>query len=169
MVIFKRLIMVVLLLSLAAAGVWYFAFYNSDEAVIQRRIDKFERLLSKPRDAGNIAEVLANQQMSDMIADGCEVRMVHQLVDGVYSPTRFASVVTHGHALCEELKMEFAHAKISVCAPDAATVTLEASAEAELKGDGGKMEDNRDITIKMTKAEGDWKIASITATPMLTE
>ncbi len=167
MVMFKRLMAAALLMALAAAGVWYFMFYRSDKAVIERRIDKFGELLTKAPDSGGSAEALANFQLSDMIAEGCEVREVHQLVDGVYSSSAFASLVTQGHAACDRIEVEFAHEEVALTGPDTATVTLEASAEAVLKGGGGKQEDNRDLLIKLKKVDGDWKIASITAPPML--
>ncbi|MEA4861952.1 MAG: hypothetical protein AB7F40_01975 [Victivallaceae bacterium] len=166
MVTFKRLMAVALLIALAAAGVWYFMFYRSDEAVIGRRIDKFETLLTKSPGSGGSAEALANLQLSGMIADGCEVREIHPLIDGVYSPTAFASLVSQGHAACDRIEVEFDHEDIKLTAPASATITLEASVEAKLKG-GDKQEDNRDLIIKMKKVDDDWKIASITAPPML--
>ncbi|MDD4817342.1 MAG: hypothetical protein PHI85_05170 [Victivallaceae bacterium] len=157
----KKIIGLAVLLALGGAAVWYYGFYNTDEAVLRRRIAGLEENLCKDEHQSAIAEAVRLEKLSGYpAADGMTVRSVHEYVDGNYTPTSFASTVVKGGRLCRELEVDFSHIEVKIVKPGFAVVTLEGEAEAELKN-GERIDETRDITLDFQKIDGEWKLTGV--------
>ena len=51
----KKLIAGFIIVALIAAGIWYWGYYRSDEAIIRRKVEGFRETLEKDENSGNIA------------------------------------------------------------------------------------------------------------------
>ena len=159
----KKIFGVIVLVAVAAACVWYYGFYSTDEAVLRRRIASLEENLSKESNQSAVAEAVRLEKLSGYpAADGMTVRNVHEYVDGGYSPTSFASTVIKGGQLCRELDVDFSHVEVKIVKSGVAVVTLEGEAEAELKN-GEKIDETRDLTLDFQKIDGEWKLIGVSS------
>lgn len=149
-----------------AAGIWYFGYYKSDEAVIRRTVDGFRETLEKDGDSGNITEVVRNQTLTKYIAPEIAVTGTYKGIDGNYSRNEFTSEVFRGSAFCRVIRIDFSHIDVMLAGAGKATVILEATGFVETKS-GKTGTESRDVTMELVKIAGDWYISQITAEPML--
>lgn len=162
----KKIAALVVVAVLIAAGVWYWGYYRSDEAVIRRTVDGFREALEKDGDSGNIAEVVRNQELTGYIAPEISVTGTYKGIDGVYTRNEFSSQVFHGISFCRVIDIDFNHIEIEVSGEDQGTVILEATGYVETKS-GKTGTESRDVTMDLVKIEGEWYISRITAEPIL--
>lgn len=162
----KKLIAGFIIVALIAAGIWYWGYYRSDEAVIRRKVEGFRETLEKDENSGNIAGMVRNQALINYIAPEIAITGTYKGIDGVYDRNEFSSQVFRGVSFCRVIDIDFAHIDIELSSPELSTVMLEATGYVETKS-GKSGTESRDVTIELVKLDDDWCISRITAEPIL--
>jgi len=162
----KKLVVLTVLAALAAAGVAVYLYWNGDEAAVKRAATTLAELASRDEADGNIAEVIKNQRITEMLADEVTLNNIHRYADGTYTASALAANMLRVHAAARWFKVSLDDLTVERIDNATAILTCEAEVRAVFK-DGVSDEVDRDLRLEFVRDNGDWKLKSVTADKIL--
>lgn len=161
----KKYILVGVLV-LAIAAVYYFVFYNSDERVIKRRLNYIADNFSKEANENKILALKRVTAIKTVFKPLIHVEIEKRSISGEYSAReitrRTAGVRTH----FKRITLKFYDVNIDVSPSGSALATATARITGAKKN-GETFAETRELEFGWQKMEGDWLIAAVKAVQVL--
>jgi len=162
----RRIFLGVGALGLGVAGTAYFLI-SSDEDEIRALLTRAARAVSLPAERGNPAFFALGMkgELKEILAPGARVTAPELGERGASVDDLVGAAMQYGEAY-RSTSVGFASVSFTRLEKQSATIDAEVTLEA-VGGAGDVRRDRRHATIEVTKADGDWKIASVLVGPRL--
>ena len=162
----RRIFLAVGVLGLFVAGGAYF-FISSDEDEIRALLARAAKAVSLPADRGNPAffALGMKSELKAVLAPGARVSAPELGEKGASVDDLVGAAMQYGEAY-RSTNVGFAKVTFTRLEKTSATIDAEVTLEA-VGGAGDVRRDRRHAKIEVTKADGDWKIASVEVGPRL--
>ncbi len=156
----KVIVVTLLLLFVVAIGVLaYLRLRPNEEKRINKQLNSLAERVSKKPGESNSVMALKMHGLSDLFEPEVSLEIEDFPFNGVFLQNEIASHVARGRSSFRTMSLSFHDIKITLEAPDSATVELTGRLILKLSENKERNEDTREIICRMKKTDKTWRFA----------
>lgn len=162
--ILRNIIIASVALSVAAAAgmLAFFAFFQSDEALVGKQLNVIAELVSKDSDEHELTAAVTARKIAGLFADDCWIEIPAHNISKTYAKQELSPRVLSARYRYSEILLQFNDVEIGFPDNQTARVVCTALVEALWTGGGGIREDY-EIVCRFKKIENQWLFSHVKA------
>ncbi len=153
-----RFVVLALVVPLLVFGAWLLLFKKDDASQIKARFAAFSKEVAKNGVEGATAAVMKSQAIANLFAETCELSIQDSPLTGTYAREEMASHAFNARRHFQNVALSFHELELEVKG-DSAEARFTALLTGDVK-DGDKLQEARDMTATLVKADGKWLFKS---------
>ena len=161
----KKLI-TVLILIVFAIGAYFLFFSESEELKIRRMLNNLCTDCAKNKESSSAAALIVKTNvLKNYFTDPCNLSIHRGFLQGTFNDVRVANEIMRANLFFRESDLSYSDLIVTVNVPEA-TASFTGRFQAVLKS-GERVDEMREVDLKLRKVEKKWKITSAEAHKIL--